>query len=45
MKKTIFRLFLLGTSLLSVAFGVRRGEVEEVMQKAINLCLECIGIG
>lgn len=28
-----------------MAYGVFRGEMEVVMMKAINLCLECIGIG
>ncbi|OPX86195.1 MAG: hypothetical protein A4E53_03105 [Pelotomaculum sp. PtaB.Bin104] len=45
MVKNSLRLALLGAGLLSVAFGVSRGEVQEVLQKAINLCLECIGIG
>ncbi|MDD3653045.1 MAG: CD1871A family CXXC motif-containing protein [Desulfotomaculaceae bacterium] len=45
MVKTILRLALLGASLLSVVFGASRGEVQEVLQTAINLCLECIGIG
>lgn len=35
--------FLGGFALLLV--GIFRGEVGVVLQKAINICLECIGIG
>ncbi|MDO4306714.1 MAG: CD1871A family CXXC motif-containing protein [Eubacteriales bacterium] len=28
-----------------MAFGISRGEMGVVMTKAINICLECIGIG
>lgn len=28
-----------------VAMGVWRGEVETVLRKAVNICMECIGLG
>lgn len=31
--------------LLMMAYGAYRGEVKVVMEKAVNICLECIGIG
>ena len=33
------------TGLLFIAIGVFRGEVSVVLKKAVNVCLECIGIG
>lgn len=38
-----FVLALSGVGLM--AFGIWRGEMAVVFQKAINICLECIGIG
>ena len=31
--------------LLFVVGGVWRGEVEVVFRKAVNICMECIGLG
>jgi len=31
--------------LAMMGFGLYRGELEVVFTKAVNICLECIGIG
>lgn len=36
---------LMAAGLLMVGLGVWRGEAGVVLTKAINMCLECIGIG
>ena len=36
-------LLVLGTAF--IVFGIMRGEQSVVLQKAIRVCLECIGIG
>ncbi|MBQ9642514.1 MAG: hypothetical protein IJV26_00565 [Lachnospiraceae bacterium] len=36
---------LILVAIASMAFGIYRGEVEIVLMKAINICMECIGLG
>lgn len=31
--------------LAMMGFGIHRGEMAVVLEKAINICMECIGIG
>lgn len=39
------QVFLLVLSIASIVYGDGRGEAAVVIQKAINICLECIGLG
>ncbi|WP_051555420.1 CD1871A family CXXC motif-containing protein [Anaerovibrio lipolyticus] len=39
------RLLLLLVAVTSIFFGVWRGEVSLIFQKAIRVCMECIGLG
>ena len=41
----LVRLGLLGTAAVLIAAGLLKQEHLEVMQKAVRICLECIGIG
>ena len=45
MKQTKLRICILVISLLFVGIGIVKQEQLEVMQKAVMVCLECIGIG
>ncbi len=39
------RIGLLVFGCLFIVMGIARGEVAKLFTKAINICLECIGIG
>ncbi|MCW6678363.1 CD1871A family CXXC motif-containing protein [Anaerococcus sp. NML200574] len=45
MKKYKKSLAILALSLAFIGYGLYRKEADTVFMKAINLCLECIGIG
>lgn len=47
MKKEInyFRIVILAFAICLIIAGITRGEVSSVFVKAINICLECIGLG
>ena len=36
---------LAGAGILMIIFGIYRGEMSVVFTKAVNICMECIGIG
>ena len=44
-EKAALQVFLLLAGVAMVCFGALRGEAGAVLNKAIRLCLECVGIG
>lgn len=38
-------LILIFLAVAFIAIGVWRGELETVFRKAVNICMECIGLG
>lgn len=44
-KKSIITVCLIVVAIAFIAIGIVREEHLEVLRKAVNICLECIGIG
>ncbi|MEW9094436.1 MAG: CD1871A family CXXC motif-containing protein [Clostridiaceae bacterium] len=44
-KEVFVKYGILITSIVFIFTGIYRNEVRIVLKKAINICLECIGIG
>lgn len=45
MKRSVTALGVLVLGAAFVAVGIFRGEAQTVFQKAVQICMECIGIG
>ncbi len=44
-KKRAVRILVIIASCACIVYGAARGEVQIVLNKAVNICLECIGLG
>ena len=44
-RKNMLAAGLIAAGILSMALGIWRGEMAEVLRKATAICLECMGIG
>ncbi|MCL2054920.1 MAG: thioredoxin [Oscillospiraceae bacterium] len=44
-KENLLRVVLLAVGIVMILVGIYRGELYEIMKKAVVACLECIGIG
>lgn len=43
--KWLARIMIAAVACGFIVYGTSRGEVEIVLNKAVNICLECIGLG
>ena len=44
-KKNMVRIALITAAFAFILYGTARGEAGVVLQKAVNICFECIGLG
>lgn len=44
-KDSLIRWVAAAAAIMMMVFGVLNGETKTVLAKAVNICLECIGIG
>ena len=44
-KRKFLRWIVIAVAADMIGYGVYRGEVSIVLNKAINICMECIGLG
>ena len=44
-KRKALGIAILSIGILLIAAGVFRGELNAIMQKAVLVCMECIGLG
>ncbi len=44
-KLNLVRILLISAAAALILIGIARGDVTEVLKKAIGICFECIGIG
>lgn len=44
-RKFLLQMLILLTALLFLAAGIHRNEAALVLNKAIHICMECIGLG
>ncbi len=45
MARKIIRIVVLSAGVLSLALGLMQGGYGDTLQKAVKLCMECVGIG
>lgn len=43
--QNIHRILILILAVAAIAFGIMRQEQMIVLKKAVNICMECIGVG
>lgn len=44
-KKVVIQVIVFGMAMIMMKYGADRGETGIVFTKAVNICLECIGLG